>query len=223
MPRADRPQTFDEFNILGKPRFAKLRALAPEIVWWKCGGALASHCTGEQPRGHRRIRYDSDAALPAKGQNLRLDSATNERVRRLKRSHRGDFLGAFDLLDVEVGYADPADLALLLQPGHRLPGFLKARSIVRRRPVHLVEIDDIDLQAAQAVFAFLADRIAAVILADVALFIPAQDTFCENVRPRSAQVLQRLGNNLFRMADSINCGSVNPVHAEFDRVTYRRD
>jgi hypothetical protein len=51
--------------------------------------------------------------------------------------------------------------------------------------VNLVEINDLDVEAAQAVLDFAADRIGAQASPDVALFIPKPAAIGEDIRPRA--------------------------------------
>ena len=128
------------------------------------------------------------------------------------------FSQALYLWNVVVGYADPAHLALLLQVGHGLPGFFERRAVVFGRPVNLVEIDDVDLQTPQAVFALLADGIGLVDFRDAAFRVPAHGALGEHVGPRALPFFQCPGDDFFRVADAVDGGGVDPVDAEFERA-----
>ena len=58
------------------------------------------------------------------------------------------------LIGVELRHTDPSDFPFLLQLHHRAPAFFQ----ILRWPVDLVEVDYIDIQPAQTVLAFAADR-----------------------------------------------------------------
>ena len=96
---------------------------------------------------------------------------------------------ALHLVYIEVGYADVPHFTFLLELGHHAPGRLN--QVVRLRPVDLVEIDHVQLQPAQALFHFFADRLRLNGPAVLALLIPNDAALGENQRffgsPRKAR------------------------------------
>src|SRR4029434_2029012 len=98
----------------------------------------------------RRIDNDADVFALAEGQQVLLDPATDERILWLQRSDRRDALRRLQLGDRERGRAGPAQFALLVQGDQRLPALFRVGKIVGRL-MHLVEIDDLDAQPAEAV------------------------------------------------------------------------
>ena len=87
----------------------------------------------------------------------------------------------------------------------------------------LIEVDGFRLQAAQTVFAFMANGLGAEFFSDFPLLIPAEAALGENVRPRAAPVLERSRNDCFGVAQAVNRGGVNPVDAQFQRSMNCRD
>src|ERR1700739_2580520 len=119
--------------------------------------------------------------------------------------------------------ADPAYLTLLLQVAHRLPCFLKLGPIARRRPMHLIEINHVSLQAAQTVLALLTNRRGRMVLTRFAIRVPAKTALCEHVRPFAFPLFQRLRNDFLGVAGAIDSGSVDPVDAQFEGAHDGRD
>src|SRR4029077_3752752 len=111
-----------------------------------------------------------------------------------------DRLRLAHFFDIEVGYADPSDLPFFLKLSHRSPAFFQ----VLCRPMDLIEIDHIDIQPAQTVFAFAADGVRRQSTMNISLFVPALTTFAENVWPRPAPDSQRSRDHFLGVAQSIN-------------------
>src|ERR1700687_1032480 len=82
----------------------------------------------------------------------------------------------------------------------------------------LVEIDHIDGEAAEAVLDFATDRIGAQYFLYLTFGIPAQAALGKDVRLGTAPVLQRAGDNLLGVSQTIDGGRVDPVDAEFERA-----
>ncbi len=91
--------------------------------------------------------------LLAEGQDLGFDVAIDHGIWRLERGDGSDGLGALHLGDAEVGDADPADFAFALEVGHGGPAFFDL--VFGHGPVDLVEVDDIELEAAETCFQLL--------------------------------------------------------------------
>src|SRR6267143_163108 len=220
---ADLAQALDEFEIFRQAWLAKFRTAAAKIIGRQRGGALASHGPGEQAGGHRGVNNHADSLLFTVGKGFRFDLPPDQRVRRLKRCYRGNFFGALNLLRIEVRNADPTNFSFFLQGGKRLPRFFKTGTVVVRRPMDLVKIDRVDLQAAQAVLAFAPDRSGAEFLSDVPFFVPAKGALGENIGARAAPFLQSAGYDFFGMAHAVNGGGIDPIDAKFERTMNRRD
>src|SRR5205807_5868907 len=198
-----------------KARLAEFRIAAAKIVRRQSCGALASHGSGEKSGSHGSVIDHADSLLLAIRENLRFNFPANNGVGRLQRSDGSDFLGALDLRNVEVGHADPANFAFGLERGESLPGLFDSGFAVLRRPVHLVEIDGIDLQAAETVFAFAANGNGTELLPDFSLLVPAQNALRQNARARAAPFLQRARDDFLGVAQAVNSGGVDPVDAQF--------
>src|SRR5258708_22239860 len=214
---ADLAQALDEFEIFRQAWLAKFRTAAAKIIGRQCGGALAGHGPGEQAGSHRRVNNYADSLPFRVGQSFRLDLPPDQRVRRLKRCYRGNLFGALNLPRVEVRNADPTNFSFLLERGERLPRFFEPGTVVFRRPMDLVKIDRVHLQATQAVLAFAADGSSAEFLSDVPFFVPAKNALGKNVRPRATPIFYRAGYDFFRMAHAVDGGVVDPIDAKFSR------
>src|SRR2546421_1705785 len=188
---------------------------AAKIARRQSGGASAVHRASDKSGSHGSVIDHADSLLLAIRENLRFNFSANDGVGRLQRSDGSDFLGALDLSDVKVRHANPAHLAFGLQRGESLPGLFDTGFAVLRRPVHLVEIDGVDLEAAETVLAFAANGNGTELLPNFPFFIPAQNAFGENVGARAAPFLQRARYDFFGVAQAVNGGSVDPVDAQF--------
>src|SRR5436305_387299 len=91
------------------------------------------------------------------------------------------------------------------------------------RPVDLIEIDYIDVQPAQTIFALAANGAYTEVAMDISLFVCTQTTLSENVGPRSGPGFQRRRDHFFRVAHSINGGRVDPVDTKLERPMDRGD
>src|SRR5712664_2581 len=223
MALADLAQALDEFEIFRQAWLAKFRTAAAKIIERQCGGARAGHGPGEQAGGHRRVNNYADSPLFSVRQSFRFDLPPDQRVRRLKRCYRRNLFGALNLLRIKVRNADPANFSFFLERGKRLPRFFEPGTVVFRRPMDLVKIDRVNLQATQAVLAFAADGSSAEFLSDVPFFVPAKNALGKNVRPRTTPIFHRAGYNFFGMAHPVDGCGVDPVDTKFERTMNRRD
>src|SRR5229473_193221 len=82
----------------------------------------------------------------------------------------------------------------------------------------LVEIDHIDGEATEAVFDFFTDRISTQYFLYLTFETPAQSALGKDVRSRTAPVLQRAADDFLGVSESVDCGRVDPVDAEFERA-----
>src|SRR5712664_1095219 len=215
MACADLSQAVDEFEIFRQAWLAKFRTAAAKIIGRQCGGARAGHGPGEQAGGHRRVNNYADSPLFSVRESFRFDLPPDQRIRRLKRCYRDNLFGALNLPRIEVGNADPANFSFFLKRGKRLPRLLEAGTVVVRRPMNLIKINRVHLQATQAILAFSADGSSAEFLSDVPFFVPAKNALGKNVRPRAAPIVHRAGNDFFRMAHAVDGCSVDPIDAKF--------
>ena len=118
-----------------------------------CGCAISAKRAarlGQLAGGEREPGQECDPGLLAEPEHV-LGGAVADVVVVLDRDDRHDLLGALDLLDVDVGEADVADLALVLELGQRADRVLDRHLRVDR--VQLVEVDPLELQPPQRVLA----------------------------------------------------------------------
>src|ERR1700694_2684306 len=86
----------------------------------------------------------------------------------------------------------------------------------------LIEIDSLRLEAAEACFNFLANRLRGKAVSDVALFVPHEAALREDVRPIAARDLsQRSTDHRFRVAEAVRGCGVDPVDAAVDSAVNR--
>src|SRR6266436_612507 len=201
----------------------KFRIAAAKIVRRQSGGAFSSHGSGEQTGGHGSIVDHADSLLVTVRKSLSFNLPADDGVGRLQRGNGRNFFGVPDLGRIEIGHADPADLAFGFQRGESLPGLFDAGFAFIRGPVHLIEIDGVNLQAAETVFALAPNGAGAELLPNSSLFVPDQNAFGEDVGARAAPFLQRASNDLFGVAQAVDGGGVDPVDAQLQRAMNRGD
>src|SRR5262249_53466989 len=153
-------------------------------------------------------------------EQIRLGVPAQKRVRRLKRLDGRDPLDVPKLLDGEVRDADVTDDALFLQLCERAPPLLDL--LDRTRVVDLIEVDAIRAQAAQAALCLGPDRVAREAPANRSGRPREDAAFREDVRTR-VHAVERAADDLLRMAEAVRRSGVDPVDAEFERVSDRRD
>ena len=188
-------------------------AVAGEVV-----GALAPPAR-EPPAAERAPRDHRDAVLLARRQHVVLDAADEHRVRRLL-AHEALAVAALRhplrLDDRGCGKrraADVAHLALVHQVGQRAERLVDVG--VGTRPVHLVEVDVVGVEAAQALLALTQDpasRAAAHVRigAHVAVHLGGEHDVV-------AAALDRLGHDLFRLSARVHVGGVDEVDPGIER------
>ncbi len=212
---ADGLQQADQPQVAGQQRFLVVGAFPPPVVGRQRRHALARHRTGQQTRRHRRVGDHAYVVVEAERQDLVLDLPLEQRVRRLQRCDGGDRLGLAQLIDVEVGHADPADLALPLEFGHHRPPLF---NVLRRfGPVDLVEVDAVHAQPAQAGLALAPDGVGLEAVADLAVLVPNHAAFGEDVGALP-HAMQGAGDDLLRAAEAVDGGRVDPVDAGVERL-----
>jgi hypothetical protein len=82
--------------------------------------------------------------------------------------------------------------------------------------VDLIQVDDVQLEAAKTGFHFAPNRFRFETLADLAPFVPHPLAFREDVRPVGTSS-QRAGDDFFRMPQAVNGSRVDPVDAAVER------
>src|SRR5207244_1105198 len=153
------------------------------------------------------------------GQDLVLDGAVDERVRRLERLDGGDRLDPTQLPDVEVRDSDVADEPLLLQFGEGGPSLLEVG--LRVGPVDLVEVDRIDSQPGEAGLDLAPDGIARQAVGDPAAASVQERRLREHVGAVPAAG-QGPADNLLRVPEPVDGRRVDPVGPEVERPLDRR-
>ena len=185
-----------------------------------------SYGAGEQPRGERRVAEHAGAVLGGPGHDGREDATGEQRERRLHRVDVPHGLAAVELLDVEVAGADPADLPLVDEGGHRPPRLLEQRPRRPVRPVTLVEVDPLEAETAQAALALLADRLGAEIVPDLALrpaFPPAAALREHEHVVTDRGWAERPPDDLLGVTEAVDRRGVDPVDPELDCAPDRGD
>src|SRR5277367_4208685 len=123
-----------------------------------------------------------------------------------------------------IGKPDRADLSLFLQIEQRLPIDVERRSVLCR-PVHLVEIDPLDLEPAQRALEFAADarRRADLLRQRVAIRgVWNEPAFRKHVRTLGFRYrCEGSSDNLLGMPEAVNGGGVDPVDAAGHGATDR--
>ena len=159
------------------------------------------------------------------GKNFFFDSAIQHGIRRLQGSDGSDLRDALHLRDGKIRYADVSNLPFFFQLRQRLPAFLDF--IFGIGPVDLVEIDDVQLQAAQARLQFVADGIALQAAMNLILGLP--EFLAPDHRALGKDVglllpsFQRPCHHFFRMAKAINRRGIDPVDAKVEGALNRGD
>ena len=229
VPRADTPQHLHQRQVLRQPRLLELHVVAPPIGCRQRIDPLARHRPGEQSRQHRRVDEHANVVLLAVRQQLALDIAPEQRVRRLQARHRRNRPGGLEVGDREVRHADVPQLARLLQVCERAPGLLDAartRLLLHRpaRPVHLIQVDALHLEPAEAVVHLLANRHRGEVVPHRARVVPHEAALGEHQRTLpDGNVTQRARDDLLRMAESVGGRGVDPVHAARHCLPNRRN
>src|SRR5207253_2795246 len=93
-------------------RLLELRAATTPIIGGECGDSGGREALGEEARLHRTVHDDPRAVLRTPGDLALGGIATDQRERRLQRTHVPDRLAARQQRDIEVRHAHRADFAL---------------------------------------------------------------------------------------------------------------
>ena len=213
-------EPLDEVEVLREKRLPERRRVPARVVLGETRDAVAVVRAGEQARGERRVAEHADAVLGGPRHDGREDAAGEQRERRLHRVHVPHRLAAVELLDVEVAGADPADLPLVDEGGHRAPRLLEQRPRRPVRPVTLVEVDPLQAEAAQAVLALLADRLGAEVVPDLAVrpAFPPAAALREHEHVLADPIgAQRPADDLLGVTETVDRRGVDPVDPELHR------
>jgi hypothetical protein len=200
---------------------------------------FAGVCEGpaEHPPSERAPRDQAEAVVAKGGDDLELDRAVGQVVEALLADQAHEVLLACELLggrDVpagEVAAADVEHLALADELFHRLPDLFP-----RRRPVdvvHLVEVDVVGLQPAQAVLAGLADVVGGEVPVVRAGAHRLVDLGRENDPLPAPALGEPAADDLLRGAEAllhvrglraaVDVGGVEEVDALFERLVHDRE
>lgn len=186
-------------------------------------GRVLVEATGEQPVCERSVGEYSDLVRACVRQDVRLDSAAEQAVRDLVGLHRPRARELRHLGGAEVGDADVANLAFVDELVERRGGFGERN--VRVGPVHLIEIDVVDSERAQAVVDALAKPLAARIAGETVVGHPQSALRRDHDRfaVRVELCAQSLREEALRGAESVALRSVEQVDAELARLADRVD
>src|SRR5215217_4819515 len=176
---------------------------------------------GEPAAGQRAPGDHAHAVAAARGQDVGLDGAGEQRVGRLLAHEAlaaallGDPLGLDDLAGRERRRPDVANLPLAHQVGQRAERFVDIRVFLGA--VDLVQVDPVRAQPAQAVLHFTDDPAARVaelvrVVAHLAVDLGGQDDVV------ALPVRERLAHDLLRLAARVHVGGVDEVDPGVERA-----
>ena len=114
-------ETSDCGEILGISRRLEFRVGQSQIIAVKM--RILLQCAGQQTAAQRPVGQGAEARFPAIGQELDLDLALEQIIRRLHDMQLRDAAKSFDLGRREIAYTNSADLPLLEEGLHRRGGF----------------------------------------------------------------------------------------------------
>ena len=166
-----------------------------------------------QPAGQRSPRDDGHVVLPARGQDVGLDPADEDRVRRLLADEALQAPVARDPLRLDNGRgregrgAEVADLALLDEVGERSERLVEIG--VRVVAVDLVEVDPVRLEPPQRVLDLMDDPAARV--AAAVRIVAHRHVHLAREHDVVAAPGERLADDLLRLALRVDVGGVDEV------------
>src|SRR5882762_10917233 len=134
---------FQAFGEMGRLKFG-ISGLT-HVVFLKL--AIGTHGAAEQSTAKSAISECGDAVAESVRQNVALDFAFEEIVRRLNCVERRNSLESCHLFGGIIADADGADFALAIEFTKRGGGLFDGD--VRVRPVHLIDIDVVRLETAE--------------------------------------------------------------------------
>src|SRR6266853_5184606 len=145
---------FQAFGEMGRLKFG-ISGLT-HVVFLKL--AIGTHGAAEQSTAKSAISECGDAVAESVRKNVALDFAFEEIVRRLNCVERRNSLESCHLFRGIIADANGADLALFEQFAKSGGGLFDRDA--RIRPVHLINIDVVSLQAAEWIVEFLENALA---------------------------------------------------------------
>src|SRR6185312_8942195 len=218
--RADGAEELGEVEVLRQQRFLIVRGAPAEVVFGHIRYAFARHRATEHAGLHGRVGNHADVVGAAVRQDRLFDLGRDDVVGRLQRSDGRDFRDARHLGGVEVADADVAHLAGFPQLFAGGPAFFDV--FLGLRPVDLVEIDGVDVEAAKAVLAFFEDGGLFEALVDDAVRPPAPLALGEDVR-LLREAFEGAADDFFGMPETVYGGGVDPVDAFIESRVNRVD
>ncbi len=123
---------------------------------------------GEQSSAQGSVRQYSYATLPAKREDFLLNTSFKQVEGWLQNVNGTNTQAALNLGNIKIAEPNETDFALFAELAEGLHGVLKGVAVIG--PVHLIDIDPVGPQAAQAILEFLDDPCAAGISPDFGFF-----------------------------------------------------
>ena len=234
-PSVGSPTPSPSATILKRSTNARLRETAGS---WNAGelrrqSPSSSSCkplhvdsAGEDARGEGRVAQDSGAVRRRPGQHGPADATGQHRQCRLHGVDVANGLAALEQFDVEIRHADPSDLALVHERGHRRPRVFDRRSRGSVGPVNLIEVDALHAEAAEARLALFANRLRSQVVSDLAVrsALPSPSALREHEHVFTGAIGSECpSDDLFGVAEPVHGCRVDPVHAELHGVPNRSD
>src|SRR5262245_1737284 len=134
-------------KILAEPRLPELGiGLAQVVALELC---VRGDLSGEQPAAKRAIGEHHEAVLLGVRKHVLLDLALEQIVRRLDGGERRSLPEAIHLLRRKITDADGADFSLAAKVFESLCRLVERDGSIR--PMHLIDVDDIGLEAAKRI------------------------------------------------------------------------
>ena len=176
---------------------------------------------GQEAAAERRVGHEADAELAHGADRVLLHVAGPERVLGLHRGDRVHRVRAAQQLAGDLGQAQVADLALGHEFGHRADGLLDLGRL--RRPVQVVQVDDVDAQPGQRRLAGPLD--VGGLAADDAVRVAGRpvDAELRGQLHLVAPVCDAAADQHLVVAGAVDVGGVDERHAEVERAVDGRD
>ena len=195
---------------------------ATAICWGDTPRAVATSATTASASDPARMlgEWGMNAIpwLVARAQHV-FRAAAPDVVGVLHRHDRAQILGDRQVLERHVGDADVADLPFVAQLDECADGLGVGN--VGVRDVHLVEIDAVDPQSAQALLALLVDVLGSPQRWErphARLELPRLEARLRADEQVAGIGVQRLGEDLLTLAVAVDVGDVHEVHAAIDNA-----
>src|SRR6267142_5689710 len=153
-------------EVLGEMRRLKLRiGRLAHVVFGKL--TVGPHGAAQQSAAECTVSECNDSAAESIRQNVPFDLALEEIVGRLNRVKRRDGSETLHLFGRIVAYADSTNLSLFVDFAKSVGCLLDGRE--RIRPVHLIDINVVRLEAAQRILELLENTLARGVAFDFAI------------------------------------------------------